>query len=106
MHTRRAKILATMGPALEDPAVLERAIEAGANAFRINFSHGDQGQHARYLAAIRAAAKRLKAPVGVLADLMGPKVRVDAREYHLENGSLVGLVARPGDPAAGEFLFI
>jgi len=102
MHTRRAKILATMGPALEDPAVLERAIQAGANAFRINFSHGDQGQHARYLASIRAAAKRLKAPVGVLADLMGPKVRVDAREYDLENGSLVGLVARPGDPGAGE----
>jgi pyruvate kinase len=102
MHTRRAKILATMGPALEDPSVLERVIRAGANAFRINFSHGDRGQHARYLASIRAAAKRLKAPIGVLADLMGPKVRVDAREYKLENGAWVGLVARPGDPEAGE----
>jgi pyruvate kinase len=102
MHTRRAKILATMGPALEDPSVLERAILAGANAFRINFSHGDQGQHSRYLAAIRAASRRLGLPIGVLADLMGPKVRVDAREYKLENGELVGLVARPGDPGAGE----
>lgn len=91
-----------MGPALEDPAVLERVIRAGANAFRINFSHGDQGQHARYLASIRAASRRLKVPIGVLADLMGPKVRVDAREYHLENGDLVGLVARPGDPAKAE----
>lgn len=91
-----------MGPALEDPAVLERVIKAGANAFRINFSHGDRAQHARYLALIRAAARKLKRPIGALADLMGPKVRVDAREYQLETGSVVGLVPRPGDPAAGE----
>jgi pyruvate kinase len=102
MQTRRAKILATMGPALEDPAVLERVIKAGANAFRINFSHGDREQHGRYLALIRAASRKLKAPIGVLADLMGPKVRVDAREYQLENGETVGLVPRPGDPAADE----
>ena len=91
-----------MGPALEDPAVLERVIKAGANAFRINFSHGDRGQHNRYLALIRATARKLKVPIGVLADLMGPKVRVDAREYHLENGAVVNLVPRPGDPEKGE----
>ncbi|MDB5050517.1 MAG: pyruvate kinase [Fibrobacteres bacterium] len=102
MKPRRAKILATMGPALEDPAVLERVMKAGANAFRINFSHGDREQHVRYLALIRSVAKKLKRPCGILADLMGPKVRVDAREYQLENGAEVSLVARPGDPARAE----
>ena len=91
-----------MGPALEDPAVLERVIKAGANAFRINFSHGDRTQHARYLGMIRAAGRKLGMPIGALADLMGPKVRVDAREYQLENGSEVYLVPRPGDPALAE----
>ncbi|MDB5102840.1 MAG: pyruvate kinase [Fibrobacteres bacterium] len=102
MKPRRAKILATMGPALEDSAVLERVIKAGANCFRINFSHGDREQHVRYLQLIRNAARKLKHPIGILADLMGPKVRVDAREYNLENGAEVGLVARPGDPELSE----
>ncbi len=91
-----------MGPALEDPAMLERVMKAGANAFRINFSHGDRAQHIRYLSLIRTASRKLKRPCAILADLMGPKVRVDAREYNLENGSEVCLVARPGDPARAE----
>ena len=91
-----------MGPALEDPAILERVMKAGANCFRINFSHGERAQHIRYLTLIRGVAAKLKRPIGILADLMGPKVRVDAREYDLENGSEVALVARPGDPEAGE----
>jgi pyruvate kinase len=102
MKLRRSKILATMGPALENPAILERVMLAGANAFRINFSHGTREQHVRYLELIRTAAKKLKRPCAILADLMGPKVRVDAREYHLKNGEEVGLVARPGDPEIGE----
>jgi pyruvate kinase len=99
---RRAKILATMGPALEDPAVLERAFLAGANAFRINFSHGDHAQHARYLSLVRGMARKLGRPCALLADLMGPKVRVDAREYELDPGSEVSLVPRPGHPELGE----
>lgn len=91
-----------MGPALEDPAVLERVMKAGANCFRINFSHGERTQHLRYLSLIRGVAKKLKHPCGILADLMGPKVRVDAREYQLENGAEVSIVARPGDPEVGE----
>ena len=77
-------------------------MKAGANAFRINFSHGDRAQHIRYLSLIRTASRKLKRPCAILADLMGPKVRVDAREYTLENGSEVCLVARPGDPARAE----
>lgn len=99
---RRAKILATMGPALEDPAVLEKVFRAGANAFRINFSHGDHGQHGRYVDMIRKMAKRLDRPCAVLADLMGPKVRVDAREYDLKDGEEVWLKPRPGNPIKRE----
>lgn len=102
MILRRAKILATMGPALEDPAVLERVMKAGANAFRVNFSHGDHEQHLRYVSLIRASAAKLGRPCGILADLMGPKVRVDARVYELVAGEEVCLVPRPGDPAEGE----
>ncbi len=91
-----------MGPALEAPGVLEKAMRAGANAFRINFSHGDNQQHGRYLAMIRAASEKLDRPCAVLADLMGPKVRVDAREYLLPEGGEVFLVPKPGRPDHGE----
>lgn len=89
-----------MGPALEVPGVLETVMLAGADAFRINFSHGNEEQHARYLSIIRAAARKLKRPCAVLADLMGPKVRVDAKEYNLEPGGEVFLVPKPGDAGA------
>src|SRR6266849_2759696 len=95
---RRAKILATMGPALEDPAVLESALRAGVDAVRINFSHGDPQQHLRYLQLVRATAKRLKRPCAVLADLMGPKIRVDRQTYVLTPGTRVALTRGAGKP--------
>lgn len=91
-----------MGPSLEEPAVLEKVFLAGADAFRINFSHGDHKQHGRYLSLIRKMAKKLGRPCAVLADLMGPKVRVDAQEYDLQPGAEVGVVPRPGHPQLGE----
>ena len=66
-HARRAKILITMGPALEDPARLEAALKAGANAVSINFSHGDSVQHVRYLKLVRSVAAKLGQPCAVLA---------------------------------------
>ena len=87
---------------MDDPAVLEKVFLAGADAFRINFSHGDHAQHGRYLNLIRSVARKLGRPAAVLADLMGPKVRVDAREYQLEPGSQVWLVPQPGHPEEGE----
>lgn len=95
---RRAKILITMGPALEEPARLEAALKAGANAVRINFSHGDSAQHLRYLQLVRAAAEKLGRPCAVLADLMGPKIRVDKQTYPLVNGAVVTLRLGKGDP--------
>src|SRR5690606_28390188 len=100
-HLRRAKILVTMGPALEEPARLEAALKAGANAVRINFSHGDSAQHVRYLKLVRAAAEKLGRPCAVLADLMGPKIRVDKQTYPLVNGTVVTLRLGKGEPENG-----
>ncbi len=70
------KIVATIGPASESQAVLERLIDAGASVFRLNFSHGTTDEHKRRLDAIREAAKAKGVCVGVLGDLPGPKIRV------------------------------
>ncbi|MEL7087324.1 MAG: pyruvate kinase, partial [Planctomycetota bacterium] len=70
------KILATVGPACQDPAVLGRMIEEGARLFRVNFSHGDFDNFQTSVDAIRAAAERAGVSVGILGDLSGPKIRV------------------------------
>src|SRR3954452_5465565 len=73
---RRTKIIATVGPASWDPAVLERLIEAGVDIFRLNFSHADRQRHARTTEAIREAARQVGREVAVLGDLPGPKIRI------------------------------
>ncbi len=73
---RRAKIVATLGPALDDPDKLRAAVEAGIDVVRLNFSHGDHETHARRLEAVRELADRLGRNVGALADLQGPKIRL------------------------------
>ena len=78
MRVRDCKIVATMGPASDPPERLAMLIEAGVNCFRLNFSHGAKDDHARRLAAIRAAEQKAGRAVGVFADLQGPKIRVGA----------------------------
>ena len=73
---RRAKIVATIGPASDSEQALESIIKAGMNVARLNFSHGTHEQHAERVAKIRAVSKRLGMPVGILQDLQGPKIRV------------------------------
>jgi pyruvate kinase len=73
--TRRTKIVATIGPASDEPADLERVIRAGADVVRLNLSHGPIEDHLERLARVRAAAARVGRSVGVLADLPGPKIR-------------------------------
>ncbi|MDQ3805685.1 MAG: pyruvate kinase [Acidobacteriota bacterium] len=84
---RRAKILATLGPASREPAVLEALLAAGANGVRINMSHGQQEEHAETVRRARAAAERLRRPLSVLVDLSGPKIRTGM----LKNGQPVTL---------------
>ncbi len=73
---RKVKILATLGPASRSPEMIARLLRAGADAFRVNMSHGDQATHAQTIAAIRAAEKDAGRPVAILCDLQGPKLRV------------------------------
>ena len=73
---RRTKIVATIGPATEDPDTLRALIEAGATTLRLNFSHGDQENHQKNIKLIRQISFELNQPVGILQDLQGPKIRL------------------------------
>ncbi len=73
---RATKIVATLGPASSDPAVLERMLRAGVNVVRVNFSHGLASEHAEIVRRVREISERLRQSVGVLADLQGPKIRI------------------------------
>ena len=73
---RRAKIVATIGPATKDIKNLEKAIKAGMNVARLNFSHGSHDDHLAVLHSLRKLSHELKAPVTILQDLQGPKIRV------------------------------
>jgi len=86
MHrNRRAKIVATVGPASSDPAKLKALYLAGVDTFRMNFSHGTQEDHARVHAAIRALEVEMDRPIGILQDLQGPKIRIGTvRDGRLE----------------------
>ncbi len=76
-HThRRTKIVATVGPASRSPKMLERLISAGADVFRLNFSHGDRATHSENIERIRAAGELMGKWVGILGDLPGPKLRL------------------------------
>ncbi|MBW7860490.1 MAG: pyruvate kinase [Rhodocyclaceae bacterium] len=74
--TRHTKIVATLGPASSDPHTLERMLHAGVDVVRMNFSHGRAEDHVARAMAIREASARTHRPVGILADLQGPKIRV------------------------------
>ncbi len=77
MHRqRRAKIVATVGPASASPEVLKELFLAGVDTFRLNFSHGTHEDHARVHGAIRALEREVGRPIGILQDLQGPKIRV------------------------------
>jgi pyruvate kinase len=75
---RKTKIVATLGPATDAPEDLKALLAAGVNVVRVNFSHGEAEEHRRRVTAVRAAAADLGLPVAVLADLQGPKIRIES----------------------------
>jgi len=94
---RRTKIIATVGPASWDPAVLEKLVAAGADVFRLNFSHAGPERQAETIVAIRAASERVGREVAILGDLPGPKLRIgELRDdfAELETGMHVTLTSR------------
>ncbi len=106
MNVRRAtKIVATLGPASSDSALLEQMVRAGVNVVRLNFSHGKAQDHIDRAAEVRAAAQRAGREVAIMADLQGPKIRVGRfadGSVQLVNGAAFVLDAsrtEPGDVA-------
>lgn len=95
---RKAKILATLGPASRDQAVIESLILAGANGVRINMSHGTREEKTEDIKRARAAAKKLNRPLAILVDLSGPKIRTrqlkDAQPVTLKAGDIFTLTTR------------
>lgn len=77
---RKAKILATLGPASDTQEKIEKLIEAGANAVRINMSHGSRDSHFELINNARSAAEKLGVPLSILVDLSGPKIRTRSLE--------------------------
>ena len=75
-RARHARIVATLGPASRSPGMVKTLAQAGVDVFRLNFSHGSHDDHAAALKAVRGAEMALKRPLGVLADLQGPKLRL------------------------------
>jgi pyruvate kinase len=102
---RRAKIVATLGPASQDPETIQKLLEVGVDVARLNFSHGRLEDHADVLDRIRAASRRLVKAVAVLQDLQGPKIRTGTLKAGkvgvlLENGREITLTTEsdfPGD---------
>jgi len=93
---RRTKIVATLGPATDDPAVLADMVRAGVDVVRLNFSHGAVADHERRVELVREAARQAGRYVGVLGDLQGPKIRIDrfvAGKIELKDGAEFSLDA-------------
>jgi pyruvate kinase len=76
IRARRARIVATLGPASREPAKVRELALAGVDVFRVNFSHGAHADHARTIQAVRKAEAAVGRPLAVLADLQGPKIRL------------------------------
>jgi len=74
---RRTKIIATLGPSTDDPKMLDKIIQAGVDVVRLNFSHETLEAHQRRLEAVRKFASAYDRPIGAIADLQGPKIRIE-----------------------------
>ena len=81
---RRTKIIATLGPATDNPGVLEKLLTAGVDVFRLNYSHQTHAHHKNRMKEIRRLSLEHKHAVAVIADLQGPKIRIE----NFKNGKI------------------
>ncbi len=105
MNRRKAKIVATVGPATSSPEMLERLIAAGVNVVRLNLSHGELAGHAEVVGRVREAAERTGSSVGILLDLQGPRIRtgeVEGDGVELTTGENVTIAPEGEAPLSGE----
>jgi len=101
-RTRQTKILATLGPASNSAAQIRALFESGVDVFRLNFSHGEHKDHAALVKIIRDIEKEYNRPIGILADMQGPKLRIGT----FKNDSIMAergmLIRFDSDPAPGD----
>jgi len=94
---KRTKIIATIGPASEGRKVLTKIIEDGTNVARLNFSHSDFAWHGRVIREIRKIGKKMKRPIGIMADLQGPRIRIaNGKDQKVKRGEIVRVGAGLG----------
>ena len=109
LRSRKAKIMATLGPASDEREVIAALFGAGADLFRLNFSHGEAADHRRRVEIIRSVEREEGRPIGILLDLQGPKFRLGtfggdgAAEVREGDAFRLDLEDRPGD--AGRVTF-
>ena len=104
---RKVKIVATIGPATNTIDKLRKAIEAGMNVARLNFSHGDHALHKSVIEAIRSLSVEMQTPVAILQDLQGPKIRVYGlpdEGRHLQRGEMIQLASVGAAPKSDELI--
>jgi pyruvate kinase len=74
---RRTKIIATAGPATDRPGIIKKLIDTGVDLFRVNYSHQNHADHERRVSQIRELSRASGIEVGIIADLQGPKIRIE-----------------------------
>ncbi|MDO4880572.1 MAG: pyruvate kinase [Capnocytophaga sp.] len=102
LRTKKTKIVATLGPATDNPEILRKMIQAGANVFRINFSHADYEEVISRIKMVRSISEEIGTNVALLADLQGPKLRVGVMEDNVfvNDGDTITFVT--GEPFVGD----
>ena len=98
MQVQKTKIVATLGLSSSTEKELTGMVKAGMNVARLNFSHGSHEDHAKLIDTVRAVSAKLKTPVAILQDLMGPKIRIgdfSTEQIHLKKGSDFTLTIEP-----------
>ena len=106
---KKTKIICTLGPASTEPAVLEKLIKAGMNIARLNFSHGSHEEHAERIKLVREIATRLGSPIGILADIQGPKIRtgiINPGPIQLTEGTEVRLTTDRQKDGNPDFIYV
>ena len=105
---KKAKIIATIGPASSHPDTLTLLAQAGMNVIRVNMSHGDHSTHLKTIKAARAVSKNLQFPLGILQDLSGPKIRIgdfEAGTVELKQGQQLILSGQKCEGTAEKVFF-
>lgn len=92
---KRTKIIATIGPASEKKSVLRQMAREGMDVARLNFSHGDFASHKRAIKSIREVSRKIRKPIGIMADLQGPRIRtIGNREVKVKKGETLLVAGR------------